>query len=292
MILDIDPKEDYVFKRVMGREATKPILIDVLNQVIGPPPGRLVKDIELRNPFNPGDTAGDKLSILDIKAVDQSGQQSNVEMQMLPHPYYDKRIVYYATRFHQEQLQEGEDYRNLQPTISISFLNHVRFPGKLGYHFRFQILEEKQHFLMTNDLEFHILQLPKFDKKLTGLDMWLYFLRHAEKMDSDNLPEKLRGYPLISQAVEELKMISQSPIERELYEARRKARMDFTSGMYGAKLEGREEGIKLEAISQIHEHEQALHLVETPSEQLLAMTAEELSGFRKKLLDQRLNRGK
>ncbi len=53
VILDIDPKVDYAFKHVFGRESTRPILIHVINSVLNPVPGHQVRDIELLNPFNP-----------------------------------------------------------------------------------------------------------------------------------------------------------------------------------------------------------------------------------------------
>src|ERR1700687_1720377 len=128
MILDIDPKVDYAFKHLLGREATRPILIDVIDAVLNSAPGRHIQDIELLNPFNPKEAFDDKLSILDIKARDQTGRQVNIEMQMLAFRHYEKRILYYCARLHQQQLHEGQDYLELKPTISISFLNHVLFP--------------------------------------------------------------------------------------------------------------------------------------------------------------------
>ena len=128
MILGIDPKVDYAFKYLLGRDSTRTILIDVLNKVLEPPAGQQIQDIELLNPFNLQEALDDKLSILDIKARDQSGRQFNVEMQMLAYPHYEKRVVYYWSKFHQQQLHEGDDYLVLRPTISISFLNHVLFP--------------------------------------------------------------------------------------------------------------------------------------------------------------------
>src|SRR5437016_9341427 len=89
MILGIDPKVDYAFKHMLGQESTRPILIDVIDQVLGPAPGHHIQDIELLNPFNPKEAFDDKLSILDLKARDQSGRQFNVEMQMLAYRHYE-----------------------------------------------------------------------------------------------------------------------------------------------------------------------------------------------------------
>jgi hypothetical protein len=38
MILDVDPRVDYAFKHVFGRESTRPILINVLDSVLNPAP--------------------------------------------------------------------------------------------------------------------------------------------------------------------------------------------------------------------------------------------------------------
>src|SRR6266446_5175437 len=248
MILGIDPTVDYAFKHLLGRESTRPILISVVDSVLNPAPGLQIKDLELLNPFNPKETLHDKLSILDIKARDQSGRQFNIEMQMLAYRYYEKRILYYGCKLHAQQLHAGEDYLELKPTISISFLDHVLFPQVPDYHLRFRLLEESHHFPFTEDMEFHILELPKFTKSeaelASGLDIWLYFLRHAQMMDTDAPPAAVRQHPPVMRALEELKMLAQSDLERERYEARRKAQLDYNTGLKEARLEGREEGLK------------------------------------------------
>src|SRR5256714_9602360 len=153
MILGINPTVDYAFKHLLGREATRPILMNVVDSVLQPAPGHHISDLELLNPFNSKETLDDKLSILDIKARDQSGRQFNIEMQMLAHRYYEKRVLYYGCKLHQQQLHEGEDYLTLKPTISISFLDHVLFPQVADYHLRFRLLEEAHSFPLTDDLE-------------------------------------------------------------------------------------------------------------------------------------------
>jgi predicted transposase/invertase (TIGR01784 family) len=157
-------------------------------------------------------------------------------MQVLAFPDFAKRILYYLCKFHQQQLHEGEDYLTLKPSISICFLNHVLFHDAEDYHSRvgllsrFGLLELRRHFPLSDDIQFHLLELPKFTKTATdlhtGLDIWLYFLRHAAMMDTDALPAALQKQPLVVRAVEELKMLTQSDLERERYEARRKAELD------------------------------------------------------------------
>jgi hypothetical protein len=81
------------------------------------------------------------------------------------------------------------------------FLDDVLFPAVPAYHHCFQPLEVAHHFLFSEDLEMHVLELPKFtksaDQLTSDLDIWLYFLRHAEKMDTESLPAVMQ-HPLCS----------------------------------------------------------------------------------------------
>lgn len=269
----IDPKVDYAFKRLFGREQNIPLLLNLLNAVLQPPPGQAVVALELLNPFNDKDGLDDKLSILDIKARDQQGRQFNVEMQMLPDLYLPKRITYYLARLHQAQLHEGEEYQVLQPTCAICFVNSVTWRQVHDYHLRFRLLEERHRFAFTDDLAVHILELPKFTKpaeELTSpLDVWLYFLLHAEEMDTEGLPPALQK-PEIRQALGELTMLTQSDLERERYEARVKWERDQKSRLSSAETFG-------EVLGRIHLCERRLNRPLTAKEDLRGLTLEELT---------------
>ena len=130
------------------------------------------------------------------------------------------------------------------------------------------------------------MELPKFTKSAaeleSGLDIWLYFLRHAEKMDTEALPSTLKRHPLLLRAVEELKMLTQTDLERERYEARRKAQLDYNTGLKVARMEGQEQGreegrIQGEKIGIIHTFERLLNRPQTPVDQLTPLALEDLS---------------
>jgi len=105
----IDPKVDYAFKHVFGRETNQPLLISLVDAVLQQPPEHAIAGLDLLNPFNEKDALDDKLSILDIKARDRSGRQFNLEMQLLAYGVFRPRAVYYWAKLHQAQLQEGMD---------------------------------------------------------------------------------------------------------------------------------------------------------------------------------------
>lgn len=252
----IDPKVDYAFKHVFGREESKPVLTSLIDAVLQPTADRQISSLDLMNPFNDKESPDDKLSILDIKARDESGRQFNVEMQMLAAGDFPQRALYYWSRLHQSQMQQGMGYDALRPTIAICFLDMSLFRELPGHHLVFELRERHHSTLFTDQLQLHILELRKFDKRIeqlaTPLDRWLYFLRHAETLDLDFLPRPL-DVPEIRWALGDLIMISQSEIERERYESRLKTQRDAYSlqvearnalerGLQQGREQGREEG--------------------------------------------------
>jgi hypothetical protein len=132
--------------------------------------------------------------------------------------------------------------------------------------------------------------LPKFTKSAgeltSGLDVWLYFLRHAAMMDTESLPAALQ-VPLVIRAFEELKMLTQTDLERERYESRRKAQLDDQTRIKVARLEGREEGREEgEKIGIVHLCEGLLNRPETPAAQLAALSIAELTRLAEELRQQ------
>lgn len=247
MKIQADPKVDYAFKYLFGREQSKPALISLLDAVLQSPSGKGIASVELLSPFNEKEALDDKLSVLDIKVRDETGRQFNVEMQMLAYGAFRPRVLYYWSRLHQGQLQEGDDYSALRPTIAVCFVDTPLFQELSGYHHVFELRERHYQTLFTNQMELHILELVKFNKTvgelMTPLDRWLYFLRHAEELDLENLPQALNVQE-IRWALRGLSMISQTDRDRELYESRLKMRRDVSAALAEARQVGEAEGIE------------------------------------------------
>ncbi|HVA44812.1 MAG TPA: Rpn family recombination-promoting nuclease/putative transposase [Pirellulales bacterium] len=297
-----DPKVDYAFKHVFGREQNKPILTSLIDAVLQPAAGQQIESLDLLNPFNDKEDLDDKLSILDIKARDESGRQFNIEMQMLAFGAFRQRALYYWARLHQAQLQEGKKYRDLRPTIAICFLDTPLFPDLSDHHLIFELRERHHHTLFTDQLAMHILELPKFDKAIdeltTPLDRWLFFLRHAEELDLDRLPAAL-DFAEIRLAVGDLMMITQTELERERYESRLKAQRDFYAALEDAtekglsegrekgiaegREQGRQEGRAEGQIARIHSFQRLLHRDLTAIEKLQSLPPQELDSLAARL---------
>ncbi|MGH7140123.1 MAG: Rpn family recombination-promoting nuclease/putative transposase [Pirellulales bacterium] len=282
-----DPKVDYAFKHVFGREQSKPALKSLLGAVLQLPEGHGIASLELLSPFNEKDSEQAKLSVVDLKARDESGRQFYVEMQMLATSVFRQRALYYWACLHQGQLLMSDDYPVLRPTIGICFVDTPLFRDLPDYHLTFELRERRHHTLFTDQIALHILELPKFNKGLdeltTLLDRWLYFLRHGEELDAQTVPKPL-DVPEVRWAIGDLFMISRTDPERALYEARLKERRDLAAERQAMREECRAEArAEARAEGQAETLRQAIQVLQkslgqhvTPPEELQPLSLEEL----------------
>jgi predicted transposase/invertase (TIGR01784 family) len=273
MKLGIDLKIDYAFKRSFGAQERIDNLRSLLehtlrDRIVGP-----LTDLTILNPIQNPETESGKLSVLDILATDRSGTQYHIEMQMIGYNYLPKRFLYYNARTYWAQLRGGENFADLAPAISIIILNDVLFSSLPGFRNVFQMRETSLGQVFCEDMEIHLIELPKFEKQLKdlidGFDQWLYLFRNASNLDPQSPPLELT-LPAVKRVLKELQIMSQTEQERILYDAREKAIRDEVSrnSWYERqRKEGRQEGRqeervlaqrKIELIEQINRSETEL----------------------------------
>ncbi len=106
----VDVTTDIAFKKVFGSDRHKDILIGFLNAVLDLHDEKRIKDVTLKNPWQPPEIAILKETILDIKAVDNRGVSFIVEMQVEKKYSFQKRAQYYTAKAYTSQIDKGEDY--------------------------------------------------------------------------------------------------------------------------------------------------------------------------------------
>ena len=106
-ILGISPTNDFAYKKVFGSQANELVLFRLLNAILNLP--RRISTVTIENPFNYQDFYEDKLSVLDIKAVDEAGAIFDIEMQLEAHLGLIQRIVFYGCELYSGQMKTGDD---------------------------------------------------------------------------------------------------------------------------------------------------------------------------------------
>ena len=77
----LNPKIDFVFKKIFGSEEHPEILISFLNAVLKPKNN--ITDVEIKNTDIDKSYIEDKFSRLDVKAVTSKNEIINIEIQLI-----------------------------------------------------------------------------------------------------------------------------------------------------------------------------------------------------------------
>ncbi|UKS26562.1 Rpn family recombination-promoting nuclease/putative transposase [Paenibacillus sp. HWE-109] len=241
----LDPKVDFVFKRIFGVEENKDVLLDFLNVTLRESEPRPLTDIHILNPYIDKNALHDKQSILDIHARTADGKQVNIEIQLFNRYDIEKRTLYYWSKMYASQLEEGQKYKELKKTITINILNFKFIPNDRYYNL-FHLREDHMGLVLTDHIEIHFMELPKLEEQKVRISdklvKWLLFLKGVDKPEV--WEEISMNEPALQKAMDTLEFLSQNEEARRLYEMRQKALHDEASMLDGAREEGRQEGMQ------------------------------------------------
>ena len=198
----------------------------------------------------------DKMGIVDVLAKINNNEYCNIEMQVSDDKDIIKRILYYWSKQYSKELQKGLPYIDLKRTINVLIANFkIDILKNLEFHTQWKIIEEKgRKTVLTDDLELHIIELPKMrNNKATGKDKklieWLSFLNNPESKEVTNY---MKNNESMKKAKEKLNTMSEDERIRRLAELREKAILDelevkaynYRKGKNDGLQQGRAEGLE------------------------------------------------
>jgi predicted transposase/invertase (TIGR01784 family) len=182
----VDVKNDIAFRKIFGNEKKKEVLISFLNAVLDFENKHKITDVTIINPYQLPKFRDGKATIIDVKARDQSGREFIVEMQVADAVGFSKRVLYYTSQGYISQIERGEFYDKLNPTIFIGILD-FSISKNQKYLSRHRILDVETGERIMEDMEFNFIELPKFNigrKDLkTLVEKWVFFIKEAETLE-------------------------------------------------------------------------------------------------------------
>ena len=199
------------------------------------------------NPEIPKDHVDDKGIVLDVLVEFANGTKVDLEMQVRKTPAFRSRAIYYWAKMFVADLERGEAYENLRPTISILFLDYKEFKGD-RMHSVFQVLEVTDHVRFSEDFEMHVIELPK-RKKMTALErqqapdleLWTRFFKATTKEEMEAIA---MSDPTLEKAKSALEKLSADPEARELARLREQAAKNYRWDMAASRTAGEKAGLK------------------------------------------------
>ena len=240
----LSPMIDVVFQMLFGEVGSEKITQDFLSAILKEKIETisLEQNIVLRRELPKG-----KMGIVDVLAKINDNEFCNVEMQMADKKNMIKRMLYYWARQYAKEIGKKEEYKELKRTIVVLIAN-FEFDKlrELGVHSRWKIIEEERRkIVLTEDLEFNIIEVPKMYKEKQARDEklieWLKFLENPESNEVQGYMKKNEN---MKEAREKLDKMSKDEKVRRMAELRQKALMDEREAEYTGYINGLEDGIK------------------------------------------------
>ena len=161
-----DLLDDDVFKLVFGRESSKDVMIEFLNQVI---PDRKIIDLEFVDKEMHHVDRSRKDSIYDMFCKTDDGSRIVVEVQRRKQANFAERAIYYSTFSIANQVSAGAGCYDFYPVYVISILNFGFKPGGSKVKSEFRLYETDTRELLTDRVTFIFLDLSKFKKTAAEL---------------------------------------------------------------------------------------------------------------------------
>lgn len=226
---------DYIFKKIFSKKGNESILKDFLIAILEIP----IEKVELQAEVTlEKQLEQNKLGRLDILAILNDNTVVNVEVQMLNPNNCVKRTLYYWSGNYYNNLTAGENYRRVKKTIAVNILNYEQFEEG-PFHEIARIRRDYQNKILTDKLEIHFVQIPKFIKEKretkTKLEQWMQFISQTNQKEVELA---MKENEEIKKANDEYEYLTGEEAERRIAFLRDKAIRDEKSIREGAMEEG------------------------------------------------------
>lgn len=242
---------DFLFKAVFGQESNKKLTICLLNALLQLEGLKQIKEIEILNPFNVQNYKEDKLSILDTRVKDATGNSYNIEMQVRNEEYFIKRFSYYLSKLYSSQLQKNETYNELKPAIGIAILGYDLFPQSNKIDEKFLLKNQENTITLDDIMIMHFIGLTKLAqdkpiKEMTRFEKWVYLLYNSKKYASkdSNIPSEIESEDGMTEVIDCVKKSNSDKEMRARMEDRENSLIYLSLIRGNGYKKGKEDGIE------------------------------------------------
>ena len=135
-----------------------------------------IKEIEVCNPLEIGKSFDSKNFVLDLKIKFNNNTIVNLEMQILNRGNWPERSLSYLCRSF-DNLNKGDDYRNVFSAIHIGFIDFTLFPDSPEFCATYMMSNVKTHRIYSSKftlkvVELNHTELATYEDKHFKIDRW------------------------------------------------------------------------------------------------------------------------
>lgn len=232
---------DYIFKRVFSKKGNEDILKDLLESILEIRIEKIetIEEVELAP-----ERIEDRIGVLDLKATVNENTTVDIEIQVKDYHNMIERSTFYVAGLYHTGLKRGEEFETNNKVIGINILKFNIFEWE-KYHSKGIIKEEKLNEVITEALEIHFIELPKFLKNKTEgskkLRQWLEFISNKRKGE---IEMAVKENEKIAKAQEEYEYLTGDAAVQRLAFLRDKWERDHKSEIAWERRKAEKEGIE------------------------------------------------
>ncbi|TXJ19827.1 Rpn family recombination-promoting nuclease/putative transposase [Brachyspira aalborgi] len=245
MIKEVIKTNDFFVRFFFGSKGNEDLLLSFINAIMIDSNFATFKLVEILNPFNLKDKIDNKESIVDLKAITENGAIVIIEIQTYSTKNFFERTLYYWSKNYSSVLKKGKGYEELKPVISINLVNDFLFDKTDNrMHTCYLLKEKKSNKILTDHIQLHYVELPKFNKKSNikkELRNWILFLKSNKEEDMSQL---LKEDTIFEKAINKYNYFTDNKDLLNEYDRREAYLIYQDSLMRGAKKDGFDEGIE------------------------------------------------
>ena len=237
--IDYPFTNDYMFRAILqkDKQVLKALIAALLHLK-----KESIHDVAITNPIELGAAISDKDFILDIRVNLNNEQLIDLDMQISnAYPWSERSISYAARSF--DQLNSGEEYKEVLPVHSIGFLNFTLFEDQPEFFATYELRNKKTGHLYSSKFSIHVLDLTRID--LATAEDQNYEIDRWAKLFKAKTWEELRmiakNNPDLLQASNDLYTVNADEIIRQ--QARARADAEFWERNKNAKIKQLEDTI-------------------------------------------------
>lgn len=224
----VKPLNDFILKKIFGEKGNEDILISFINAVLKRTKKESIVEVEIiENKQLTKELILDKTGIIDVRAKTSKGENIDIEVQLTDQGNMDKRTLFYWGKMYLENIKQGQDYTSLEKVITINILD-FDFLGTESYQSSFHLWEDiEKDYMLTDIVEIHFLELPKFRKKKNkdyrenDIERWLMFLE--KDISETTLKELMSLDAAIEKAEEKIEYLSSDEETMKIYYERERS---------------------------------------------------------------------
>ena len=188
---EVKKLNDYFIRYFFGLKGDEDLLLSFINAIMIDSNFATFVSVDILNPFNLSEKAGNKESIVDLKAVTEDGIIVIIEIQTYSTKNFFERTLYYWSKNYSNVLKKGEEYPELKPVISINLIDDILFDiTDNRMHTCYLLKEKNSNKILTDHIQMHYVEIPKFDENADikkELKNWILFLKSNKEEDMSQL---------------------------------------------------------------------------------------------------------